>query len=61
MMVRLTPNDKKIFYETQTLGFAVKSFHPLVAFPTVEGPRWKKGYLVNFFFIFGAGVFLTAG
>lgn len=46
---------------TQTLGFAVKSFYPLVVFPIVEGPRWKKGYLVNFFFILGAWALLTAG
>ncbi|KAG9258467.1 vitamin H transporter [Emericellopsis atlantica] len=44
-----------------TLGFAVNSFYPLVTFPVVEAPRWKKGYIVNFFFILGAWGFLTAG
>lgn len=45
----------------KTLGFAVGSFYPLVAFPVVEAPRWKKGFIVNFFFILGAWGFLTTG
>ncbi|EGY20575.1 hypothetical protein VD0002_g7407 [Verticillium dahliae] len=44
-----------------TLGFAVNSFYPLVAFPVVEAPRWKKGYIVNFFFILGSWTLLTIG
>ncbi|CAI6096152.1 hypothetical protein V2G26_007939 [Clonostachys chloroleuca] len=43
------------------LGFAINSFYPLVTFPVVEAPRWKKGYIVNFFFILGAWGFLTFG
>ena len=39
----------------------MNSFYPLVTFPVVEAPRWKKGYIVNFFFILGAWGFLTAG
>lgn len=45
----------------QTLGFAIQSFYPLVTFPVVKGPRWKKGFIVNFFFIFGAWAFLSTG
>lgn len=45
----------------QTLGFAINSFYPLVAFPVVEAPRWKKGFIVNFFFILGAWGFLSVG
>ncbi|KAM0334981.1 hypothetical protein ACHAQA_000015 [Verticillium albo-atrum] len=44
-----------------TLGFAINSFYPLVAFPVVEAPRWKKGYIVNFFFILGSWSLLTIG
>jgi hypothetical protein len=43
------------------LGFAINSFYPLVAFPVVEAPRWRKGYIVNFFFIFGCWFFLSTG
>lgn len=43
------------------MGFAVNSFYPLVAFPVVEAPRWKKGYIVNFFFILGSWTLLTIG
>lgn len=45
----------------QTLGFAISSFYPLVVFPVVEVPRWKKGYIVNFFFILGCWASLTTG
>lgn len=34
-----------------TLGFAVLAFYPIVVFPVVEAPRWKKGYIVNLFFV----------
>ncbi|KAL3296263.1 vitamin H transporter [Colletotrichum asianum] len=44
-----------------TLGFAISSFYPLVVFPVVEAPRWKKGYIVNFFFILGCWASLTTG
>ncbi|KAL0934775.1 vitamin H transporter [Colletotrichum truncatum] len=44
-----------------TLGFAISSFYPLVVFPVVEAPRWKKGYIVNFFFILGCWAALTLG
>ncbi|KAJ2904062.1 Pantothenate transporter liz1-like protein 8 [Zalerion maritima] len=44
-----------------TLGFAVSSFYPLVVFPQVEAPRWKKGYIVNFFFIIGSWSALSLG
>lgn len=43
------------------MGFAINSFYPLVAFPVIEAPRWRKGYIVNFFFILGAWAFLTTG
>ncbi|KAF6819067.1 vitamin H transporter, partial [Colletotrichum musicola] len=44
-----------------TLEFAISSFYPLVAFPVVEAPQWKKGYIVNFFFILGCWASLTLG
>lgn len=44
-----------------TIGFAINSFSPLVVFPVIEAPRWKKGFIVNFFFILGAWGFLTVG
>ncbi|GJC84372.1 vitamin H transporter [Colletotrichum liriopes] len=44
-----------------TFGFAISSFYPIVAFPVVEAPRWKKGYIVNFFFILGCWFFLSLG
>lgn len=44
-----------------TLGFAVSAWYPLVVFPVVEAPRWKKGYIVNFFFILGCWSCLTLG
>lgn len=35
----------------QTLGFAVKSFYPLVVFPIIDGPRWEErshcGFLLH--------------
>jgi hypothetical protein len=43
------------------LGFAVNSFYPRVVFPVVEAPRWRTGYIVNFFFIFGSWFFLSLG
>jgi hypothetical protein len=45
----------------ETFGFAVSSFYPLVAFPVLEAPRWKKGYIVNFFFILGCWTSLSLG
>ncbi|KAH7031493.1 vitamin H transporter [Microdochium trichocladiopsis] len=44
-----------------TLGFAINSFYPLLVFPQVEAPQWKKGYIVNFFFVIGCWAFLTTG
>jgi hypothetical protein len=35
-----------------TSGWAVYSFYPIVVFPVVEAPRWKKGYSVNIAFVF---------
>lgn len=43
------------------LGFAVFAFYPVVAFPAIEAPQWKKGYIVNFFFILGCWVVLSLG
>ncbi|KAK6215238.1 vitamin H transporter [Colletotrichum tabaci] len=44
-----------------TFGFAVSSFYPIVVFPVIESPRWKKGYIVNFLFILGCWFFLSLG
>lgn len=35
-----------------TSGWAIYSFYPVVVFPQVEAPRWKKGYSVNIAFVF---------
>ncbi|KAH6658422.1 vitamin H transporter [Truncatella angustata] len=43
-----------------TFGFAFNSFYPITVFPVVDAPRWKTGYIVNFFFILGCTfTFLT--
>lgn len=43
------------------IGFAIFAFYPIVAFPVVEAPRWKKGYIVNFFFILGCWITFCIG
>lgn len=40
-----------------TSGWAIFSFYPVVVFPQVEAPRWRKGYIVNIIFVFLCWVF----
>lgn len=40
-----------------TSGWAVFSFYPVVVFPQVEAPKWRKGYIVNIFFVFFCWLF----
>ncbi|ORY68582.1 vitamin H transporter [Pseudomassariella vexata] len=44
-----------------TLGFAVSAWYPLVVFPVIEAPRWKKGYTVNILFTLGCWFTLSFG
>lgn len=44
-----------------TSGWAIYSFYPVVVFPQVEAPKWRKGYSVNIAFVFGCwGFFLLS-
>ncbi|KAL5443223.1 hypothetical protein PMIN05_003795 [Paraphaeosphaeria minitans] len=40
-----------------TSGWAIYSFYPVVVFPQVEAPKWRKGYSVNIAFVFGCWSF----
>lgn len=44
-----------------TAGWAVFSFYPIVVFPVLEAPRWKKGYSVNIAFICFTWLFFMVG
>jgi len=30
-----------------TVGWAFFSFYPITTFPILEGPEWRKGFIVN--------------
>jgi hypothetical protein len=40
-----------------TSGWAIFSFYPVVVFPQVEAPKWRKGYSVNIAFLIGCWFF----
>ncbi|KAF2635400.1 pantothenate transporter liz1 [Massarina eburnea CBS 473.64] len=44
-----------------TGGWAVFSFYPVVVFPAIEGPKWRKGYSVNIAFVFFTWFFFLVG
>ncbi|PVH97593.1 MFS general substrate transporter [Periconia macrospinosa] len=44
-----------------TSGWAIYSFYPVVVFPAIEGPKWRKGYSVNIAFVFFTWLFFIVG
>ncbi|CZR54607.1 related to transporter protein [Phialocephala subalpina] len=44
-----------------TFGWGINSFYPIAVFPVLQAPRWKRGYIVEVFFVTGTWLTFMIG